>query len=102
MGFKDEYDFDLVVNDVKNVVVDEIERQLESVENRNACRCQDCILDITALALNHLKPNYRSSLSFKGVIYKQRLHTDSYHKAVEKVVRKAIEKISENPSHETS
>lgn len=102
MGFKDEYDFDLVVNDVKDVVIDEIEKQLEIGENRNTCRCEDCILDITALALNHLKPNYRSSLSFKGVIYKQRLHTDSYQKAVEKVVRRAIEKISKNPSHETS
>ncbi len=102
MGFKDEYDFDLVVNDVTNVVIDEIERQMKREENRNVCRCQDCILDIAALSLNHLKPNYRSSLSFKGVIYKQRLHTERYQRAVEKVVRKAIEQISKNPSHEST
>ena len=102
MSFKDEYDFDLVVNEVENVVIDEIEKQLEREEYKNVCRCQDCVLDITALALNHLKPNYRSTLSFKGIIYKQKLYSDKYRKAVEKIVKDAIGKINKNPSHESS
>ncbi len=99
MAFKDKYDFDLLVNEVESVVIDEIERQLNRA-GKDVCRCQDCVLDMAALALNHLKPNYRSTLSYKGVIYKQRLKSDTYRRSVEKVVEKAIEKIRKNPSHE--
>lgn len=100
MSFKDEYDFDLVVNDVKKLVIDEIESQLNSARNSEVCRCQDCVLDMAALALNHLKPSYRSTLSFRGVMYRQKLHTDKYRKAVEKVVSDSIEKVKQNPPHE--
>ncbi len=99
MAFKDEYDFELVVNEMKNIVIGELERQLQTEEYSNICQCQDCVLDIVAFALNHLKPAYRSTLSYKGAIYKQNLHTERNEQAFEKVVRDAIEKIKKNPSH---
>ncbi len=100
MNFNDEYDFDLVVNDVKKLVIEEIESLLGEKEYRDVCRCQDCVLDIAALALNHLKPAYRSTLSFKGVLYRQKLQSDKYQKAVNKAVKDSIDKVSKNPSHE--
>ena len=99
MAFKDEYDFDLLENQIENVVIRELERQLALEENRKVCKCQDCVIDMAAVALNHLKPAYRSSLSMKGYLYKQNLHAGSRDQAYAKVVKDAIQKIAENPSH---
>jgi len=99
MALKDEYDFDLIINEIQNIVIEELERELAKEEFKDVCRCQDCILDITALALNHLKPAYRSELSFRGLMYKENLHTAKKNSAVEKIVRESIKKIQDNPAH---
>ncbi len=99
MAFKDEYDFDLLDNQIEDVVIRELERQLAQEENKNTCKCQDCVIDMAAVALNHLKPAYRSSLSMKGYLYKQNLHAGNRDQAYAKVVKDAIQKIAENPSH---
>lgn len=98
MGLKDEYDFSLLVNEAEDLVIDELEQQIKREENSDMCTCQDCILDITALALNKLKPAYHST--FTGVIYARGLHNGDYKKVVEDEVSTAIKKIKENPSHE--
>ncbi len=97
MGFKESYDFELLVNEMENAVIEELEKQLSEDKENKICKCQDCILDMTAFALNHLKPAYRSSLT--GKIYSQRLYDGEERLAIEKVVKSAIEKISKNPSH---
>lgn len=98
MGFKDDYDFDLIINEVRDLVIKEIEKQLKSEVHKDICRCQDCILDIAALSMNHLKPAYRSSLSIKGLMYKQS-NLEKYNIAVEKVVSDAFKQVSKNRSH---
>ncbi len=95
MAFKDEYEVDILVNEAERLVLEEMEKQL--VDHEEVCRCQDCILDIAALALNNLKPIYRSSLI--GTLYAHALDESDYHKEVELHVREAIFKISKNPSH---
>ncbi len=99
VAFTDEYDFDLLENQIENIVIKELEKQLALGENKNVCKCRDCVIDMAALALNHLKPAYRSSLSMKGYLYKQNLHAGNRDQAYEKVVKDAIHKIAENPSH---
>jgi len=99
MAFRDNYEFELIVNEMEGMVINELAHLLEQEEYKDVCRCQDCILDIVALALNHLKPAYRSSLSYKGVLYKHNLEDEHHDKAYKKVVRDAIEKILSNPSH---
>lgn len=97
MSFKDKYDFDLLVNEMENAVIEELEKQLlEDIENK-ICKCQDCILDMIAFALNNLKPAYRVSLT--GRIYSQILYDGEKKLEIEKVVKLAIEKISKHPSH---
>ena len=100
MAFKEDYDFDLLHNEMLDLVVKELEYQLDRDEYSEVCRCQECILDMTAFSLNHLRPAYRSSLSYRGIIYKQKLHTHQYEQSVRKIVREAIERIWENPSHD--
>ncbi len=102
MRLKDEIDSDMLINEMENLVIEELGVLLEDDQYADVCRCQDCILDIAAFALNHLRPSYRSSLSMKGLLYKPTLHSEIYEKALSQAVRDAIEKVRENPLHETA
>lgn len=98
MSLENRYDFSLLKNEYEALVLEELEAQLLEEDNKMHCKCQDCILDMAAYALNNLKPAYRSS--FTGVIYAQALRDEKHKIEVSKIVAKAIEKIHENPSHE--
>ncbi|MCG8569080.1 MAG: late competence development ComFB family protein [Spirochaetes bacterium] len=97
MGLKDKYDFSILVNETEEVVMEELEKQLNKEEYQTVCRCEECIMDMMALALNQLQPSYRSS--FTGVIYAQKLHDGAFKEKVSAIVKKAVEKISQNPAH---
>ncbi len=97
MRFKEMYDFDLLVNEAEKLIIAEMEVQLDEDKENKICRCQDCILDMAALALNNVKPSYRSS--FTGVVYAQQLQDGKYMEQVKNAVRNAIEKVKKNPSH---
>jgi len=94
MAFSDQYDFSLLVNERERYVSDELEHQLES--RPDVCRCQECVLDMFALALNHTKPAYRVTLL--GAIYAQ-ANDEETTKEIENAVLNAVNKIHENPSH---
>ena len=94
MGFQEKYDFSLLVNEKERYVVDELEIQLKV--RTEVCRCQECILDMVALALNHTKPVYRVTLL--GQIY-ARAEDEGAHQEIIEAVQGAIEKIYANPSH---
>ena len=97
MGFKEKYDFSLLVNEKERYVVIELEKQLK-VRNE-VCRCQECVLDMVALALNHTKSNYRVTLL--GSIYAQ-ADDEIIHQEIVEAVQGAVEKIYSNPSHARS
>lgn len=97
MAFKDNYDFELLVNEAENLVIEELEKQLKEISDEDICKCEECVIDMAALALNRLTPKYRAS--FTGKIYAQQYYEGEYKKQVEDSVRYAIEKISSNPSH---
>lgn len=92
MGFQDRYDFSLLVNEKEHFVVEELERQLKT--RAEVCRCQECILDMMALALNHTKPVYRVTLL--GAIYSR---AEDAPEEIASAVTIAIDKIFANPSH---
>jgi competence protein ComFB len=94
MGFQDRYDFSLLVNEKERYVADELEAQLKA--RPEVCRCQECVLDMVALALNHTHPVYRVTLM--GSIYAQ-AEDEAVRQEIEKAVTDAIDKIHENPSH---
>ena len=97
MALRDEYNLENLVNETERMVFDTLEKELvEDVEGR-ICRCQDCILDIAALALNSVKPLYRVSLI--GRLYAGSVDETVYADRVRLAVRAAIDKITANPSH---
>ena len=65
MSLKDNYDLENLVNEAERLVFSELETRLREYDN--ICKCQDCVMDMAAYALNHTKPYYRVSLM--GTIY---------------------------------
>ncbi len=96
--FENIYNLSLIVNEAEKVIIAEVERQLELEENVEMCKCQDCVLDIIALALNKVPPAYRST--FTGVIYAQKLSSGDYIELYSSAVSEAIKKVKNNPSHD--
>ncbi|TFG62858.1 MAG: competence protein ComFB [Spirochaetales bacterium] len=97
MGLKEQYDFEYLVNEAERFVLNELEKQLKSDTGNAVCKCQDCILDMAAYALNNVKPYYRASLM--GSLYAKAMDGTEYLDHVRKAVKKAVELVSKNPSH---
>ena len=98
MAFIDTYDFDLLKNEAEKLVIHELERQLIN-ERGEICRCNECVVDMAAMALNSVKPLYRFSLL--GTLYASRAMNEmAYANSVQKAVSRAIEKVKRNPSHD--
>ena len=96
MGLKDKYNFEFLVNEAERLVLDQLELQLGELGS-DACRCEDCILDMAAFALNNVKPLYRVSLM--GTLYEKALDGSEYESEVAEAVSQAIKRIVANPSH---
>jgi competence protein ComFB len=98
MAFEDEYDFDLLKNEAEKLVLHELEKQLEILPEE-VCRCNECVVDMAAIALNTVKPLYRFSLL--GTLYAaQAMNERSYADSVQKAVAQAVAKVRKNPSHD--
>jgi len=96
MALKDEYNFDLLKNEAETLVIRELEQQLKKSD---VCRCNECVVDAAAIALNTVKPLYRFSLL--GTLYASQAMTErSYADSVKKAVAQAIKKVKENPGHD--
>jgi competence protein ComFB len=96
MSITEKYDFDNLVNDAERMVIQELEAQLAGAAG--VCTCQDCVLDMAALALNNVTPTYQVSLM--GRVYAQSGSNAQHAQAVTRAVRSAIARIKSNPSHD--
>jgi len=100
MAFIDDYNFEFLKNEAENLVIKDLGRQLE-VFPEPICRCNDCVLDMAAIALNSVRPLYRVSLL--GTLYTaSAMDQKAYATSVREAVFNAIEKVRKNPSHELS
>ncbi|MCL2194302.1 MAG: late competence development ComFB family protein [Treponema sp.] len=105
MAFADKYDLSQLKNEAEEIVLKELERQLavydeeEGDEQEEFCRCNDCVLDMAAMAFNSVKPIYRFSLL--GSLYAaQAMNDQEYAESVQQAVAQAIAKVKANPSHD--
>lgn len=98
MAFLDDYNFDLLKNEAEVLVIKEIEQQLEA-ETDQMCRCNECVVDIAAIALNSVKPLYRFSLL--GTLYASQAITEQvYAESIKNAVAEAVKKVKGNPAHD--
>jgi len=105
MAFTDRYDFSMLKNEAEQLVLKELERQLALQDEEDGgneeefCRCNDCVLDMAAMAFNTVKPIYRFSLL--GSLYAaQAMNDEEYAETVQQAVASAIAKVKANPSHD--
>ncbi len=85
---------------VRNYMEEIIDDMLPLVLDKytDICKCEKCIEDVKALALNNFKPLYVSSE--KGVLYSKinkltfQFKTDVLNQLVQ-----AVDKVSKNPNH---
>lgn len=98
MAFIDNYNFELLKNEAEVLVLHELEVQMES-RSDHVCRCNECVVDMAAIALNSVKPLYRFSLL--GTLYASQAMTEqAYADSVKNAVAAAIEKVKSNPAHD--
>jgi competence protein ComFB len=96
MGLKEDYDFEVLVNEAESLVLKELEGRMAA--DPGICSCQDCVLDMAAYALNNVKPNYRVSLM--GKMYARAMDQGGYAVEIRAAVQDAIRKIQSNRSHD--
>ena len=98
MNLEKSYDFDFLKNEAEKLVIAELGEQLD-LQQGKVCLCNDCVVDMAAIALNSVKPLYRFSLL--GTMYAvQAMNEKSYADSVKSAVANAIKKVQENPSHD--
>ncbi|MDR0497518.1 MAG: late competence development ComFB family protein [Treponema sp.] len=98
MAFYDNYDFEILKNESEKLVIEELEKQLDTYIG-DICRCETCTMDMAAMALNTVKPLYRVSLL--GTQYAaQAIKDPTYLFSLKKAVSKAVEKVRRNPAHD--
>jgi competence protein ComFB len=97
MSFVNEYNFDLLKNEAEVLVLREVENQI--AKQSEMCLCNECVVDIAAIALNAVKPLYRFSLL--GTLYTSQAMTEqTYADSVKNAVAEAIKKVKNNPAHD--
>jgi competence protein ComFB len=98
MALADTYNFELLKNEAEKLVLDELEIQLART-SEEICRCNDCIVDMAAMALNNVRPLYRFSIL--GTLYAaQAKNEPNYADTIQQAVAQAIQRVSSNPSHD--
>lgn len=91
------YDLSFLVNDTERMVLEELGVLLETAEADGICVCQDCVVDMAALALNTLEPKYHASLL--GTMYAHAEKEGDYAEKVRAAVLAAVGRVKANPSH---
>ena len=95
MKIEDSYNFEYLRNEAEDIVKEVLEKELDA--DNEICKCQDCVLDIVAFALNNIKPVYKTSLS--GSLYAKNVRNTEYIDAAKDAVKYAIDIVKKNPSH---
>ena len=98
MAFIDDYDFDVLKNEAEKLVIEELGKQLDSYKG-SICRCNTCVVDMAAMALNAVKPLYHVSL-LGNQYTSQAMNEASYAASLKKSITTSIEKVRKNPAHD--
>lgn len=84
-----------------NYMEDVVFRYVDEILNKynNVCKCTRCRLDIIALTLNNLPPQY--TVTEKGILFKKVNEMEAqYEVDIVREIAKAMEVVSKKPHHE--
>jgi len=60
MKLNERYNLDTMKNRAEEMVFEAIEKEIQ--KGGDMCTCEECVLDLAAWTLNHVKPGYYTSL----------------------------------------
>lgn len=87
--------------ELHNYMEDAVSKSINKIldKHENICKCDKCKLDITAIALNNLTPQY--TVTEKGKLYtKVKEMEPQYEADIVREITKAIKVVSTQPRHE--
>jgi len=103
MSFRDSYNIGNLINVSEKLVFDAIDAVMPG--HPEMCKCQDCVLDVAAIALNSLPPRYRASKfvalprNVPGLRYYVPEEEKDMVEQARAAVEAAIERVKEHPNH---
>lgn len=86
---------------LKNYMEEAVQNTMEEIlaHREDVCKCERCLMDIKALALNKLPPKY--VVTRKGYVYTKVNELVNQFKAdITVAIAKAIKVVRENPRHD--
>ena len=86
---------------LKNLMEDIVDNALPSILKKypKACTCQKCTIDIKAIALNNLKPQYTATENGEVYVKAANELNLQFKSDVTKELSQAIEIVSRSPRH---
>ena len=95
MKLEEQYDLERIRNRTMELVINKVEKLIE--ERDDFCKCQNCVLDLIAYTLNHVKPFYMTSLlgPIDGGEKEKRIELE-----IELAIKAGLKRIKEHPHHE--
>ncbi len=96
MKLSERYDLESIDNRSQQIVCEAVERLVE--EGTALCTCPECVLDLVAWTLNHVRPQYYTSLLTP-------LHPDSAREhrmrvEVDLALAAGLKRLKAHPHHE--
>ncbi|WP_431028241.1 late competence development ComFB family protein [Lysinibacillus sp. LZ02] len=88
----------MLVNVTEEIVQGLVKFLLYGNEYQTFCHCEQCILDITAIALNALAPRYVTSSQWRDTVFRE-MNTPEHLEEINKQIIRAIHVIGSNPHH---
>ena len=88
----------LLVNVTEEIVRGLVVFMLYSNDYQTFCRCEQCKMDVMAIALNALPPRYVTSSQWRDVVFNE-MNTPSSLEEINKQIIHAIHIVGRKPKH---
>jgi competence protein ComFB len=88
----------LLVNVTEEIVRGLVSFLLYGNDYQTFCHCDQCMLDVTAIALNALPPRYVTSPQWRDVVFNE-MNTPEHLEEINKQIIHAIHIVGRKPKH---
>lgn len=95
MALKDYKLFDQLENKNEELVIEVLNEKLEG--KTDFCTCNQCLIDIVAVTLNDLQPNYETT--YIGNFHQNEQTVEEKKSQINILMEKAIQKVKNRPHH---
>jgi competence protein ComFB len=95
VSLAERYPIDRIRNQTAEMIQEAVERLLG--ERTGLCRCEECVLDLVAYALNRATPRYATSLL--GPLAPDPALVRRIHMEIDLALEAGIRKLKEHPHH---